>query len=153
MELTEKQVGDWVESLMDDSSLFVVDIEIKGDKGGKKKIAVYLDGDKGISIEQCSRISRKLSSLIEEEEPSFSRYTLEVSSYGVGRPLKLLRQYKNNVGRKVRLELQGGKQVEGTLKEVSEKGLVVERKKKKEIMTLSHDFDEIVNTQVLVSFK
>ena len=152
MEITEAQVGQWVEEILDDQTIFLVETLIKGDKGGKKKIIIYLDGDKGLTIDQCSAVSRKLGSKL-EEDPQLSAFTLEVSSYGVGKPLKLKRQYHNNLGRKVKLELANGKSEEGTLKEVQENSLTIVKKKKKETKELTFDFDEINNTQVLVSFK
>ncbi len=153
MELTEKQIRNWVEELIEDDSLFVVEIEIKGEKGGKKKIAVFLDGDEGISIDSCSKISRKLGAKMEEEDPSLLDNSLEVSSFGVGKPLKLHRQYLNNVGRKVKIDLGEGKSQEGILKEVNEKDILLEKKKKKDVQNLSFELDKINSIQVLVSFK
>ncbi|MEQ8360989.1 MAG: ribosome maturation factor RimP [Cytophagales bacterium] len=153
MQLSEDQIRKWVEELIADPSLFVVEIEIKGDKGGKKKIAIYLDGDKGISIDACSKISKKLGAKMEEEDSAMLQYNLEVSSFGVGKPLKMLRQYKNNIGRKVRIDLGEGKSQEGILKEVSDNALVLEKKKKKEVQRLNFELDKINSIQVLVSFK
>lgn len=153
MEVSEKQIRNWVEELIEDPSLFIVEIELKGDKGGKKKIAIYLDGDEGISIEACSKLSRKLGAKMEEENPSLLQCNLEVSSFGVGRPLKLHRQYLNNIGRKVRIDLGGGKSQEGILKEVNEKEILLEKKKKKEVQELNFELNKIDSIQVLVSFK
>ncbi len=153
MQLSEDQIRKWVEELIEDPSLFVVEIEIKGDRAGKKKIAIYLDGDDGISIDACGKISKKLGAKMEEVDPALLQYHLEVSSFGVGRPLKMHRQYKNNIGRKVRIDLGEGKSQEGILKEVSDNALVLEKKKKKEVQRLNFELDKINSIQVLVSFK
>lgn len=149
----EEQIQQKVEEELQDDSLFVVDVLLKGSQGGKKKLIVSLDGDQGISIEKCSKVSRALGAWIEEEDLIDGAYVLEVSSYGVGRPLKLQRQYTNNIGRDVKVDLEEGKSHEGELKEVNEKGIVIEVKKKKETEKMEFDFDTINKTQVLISFK
>ena len=88
MEITESQIAAWVEEIIDNPEIFLVESIIKGDKGGKRKIIVYLDSDKGLTIDACSSISRQLGSKLEEDS-KLGSFTLEVSSYGVGRPLKL----------------------------------------------------------------
>ena len=60
------------------------------------KIIVSLDGDNGVALQDCIDISRAIESNLDREEQDFS---LEVASVGVGSPLKLIRQYKKNVGR------------------------------------------------------
>ncbi len=152
MNISEEQIKEWLDSEIEDNSIFVVEIEIKGEKGGKKKIIIYLDGDEGLSIEQCTKISRKLGKRIEESEFVDENLILEVSSFGVGRPLKLFRQYLNNVGRKLKVDLEDGKSLEGILKEAQEDRIVLEKKKKKEIQSIEIEMKDIKSTQVLVSF-
>jgi ribosome maturation factor RimP len=60
------------------------------------KIIVSLDGDNGVALQDCIDISRAIESNLDREEQDFS---LEVASVGVGSPLKMIRQYKKNVGR------------------------------------------------------
>jgi ribosome maturation factor RimP len=151
--VSEKQILKYLEEVIEDPSLFVVELELKGDVGAKKKVGIYLDGDDGVSIEKCSKISRKLAARLEEDEIMSGAYTLEVSSYGVGKPLKLYRQYVNNKGRLLKVDLENGKSEEGQLHEVDENKIVLSKKKKKkenELVTI--DFKEIVKSQVLISF-
>ena len=75
---------------------FFVGIKING-----KKIEVFIDKDGGISFEICHRVSRIIESVLDEKLPFGDDYILEVSSPGVGTPLKLPRQYKNNIGRTI----------------------------------------------------
>ena len=97
------------------------------------------------------------SLILEEEELMESKYTLEVTSPGVDFPLSSLRQYRKNVGRKLRITLKEGKDLKGVLKEVDEQKILIDKevKKGKNIMhePLAVAFDEINKTIVQVSFK
>ena len=61
-----------------------------------------LDGDNGVALQDCIDISRAIENNLDREEQDFS---LEVASVGVGSPLKMVRQYKKNVGRTVIVKL------------------------------------------------
>ena len=67
------------------------------------KIIVSLDGDNGVSLQDCIDISRAIEHNLDREEQDFS---LEVASVGVGSPLKLVRQYKKNIGRALIVKLE-----------------------------------------------
>lgn len=97
--LTEK-ITELVESVLQDYDVFLVDLEVKGsDK--KTLISVYLDHEEsGLNIDTCAKISREISFLIESKGLIEDKYTLNVSSPGLDRPLKDQRQFKKNVGRK-----------------------------------------------------
>jgi len=73
---------------------------ITGMKVSQRKIEILLDGDSGVTINQCGELSRHLSAWLDEEHESESPYTLEISSHGVGNPIQHLRQYKSNINRK-----------------------------------------------------
>lgn len=108
--------------------IFLVDI-LAIDKG-KKRIVVLLDGDKGLDIEFCAEVSRKLGHIIETENIIEEAYVLEVSSPGIDFPLKLQRQYAANIGRSLKVETANGITV-GLLKEVSETEIQLEIPNKK----------------------
>ena len=80
------------EALSERPSVFLIDLTITD----AFKIIVSLDGDNGVALQDCIDISRAIESNLDSEEQDFS---LEVASVGVGSPLKLIRQYKKNVGR------------------------------------------------------
>jgi len=81
-----------VEALLEKPSLFLIDLVITD----AFKVIVTLDGDSGVALQDCIDISRVIENNIDREEQDFS---LEVASVGVGSRLKLVRQYKNNIGR------------------------------------------------------
>ena len=120
-------------------------------------IKIYLDGDNGITIEACVKINRQLYKLIE----AFAMYpegefSLEVSSPGLGEPLKLHRQYTKNIGRFVEVAFTDGTVKEGKLLEVLENEILIEhtegKGKKMVVNQIIVSFVNIKTTTVQVKF-
>ena len=139
--------------LADDPQYFLVEVKIRP----TNNVKVYLDGDKGISIEKCIAYNRQLYKGLESSGlfPA-DDFSLEVSSPGLDEPLKLLRQYHKNVGRKVEVLLKDGIRTDGVLKEVTDTGIVVEetrgKNKKKEVLEHNFSFDTIKSTKIQIVF-
>lgn len=137
--------------LVDD--IFLVSIKIKPTNNYK----VYIDADGGLGIEKCTRINRALYRQIEEQglHPD-GNFSLEVSSPGIDEPLKLLRQYKKNIGRHVEVVLNDGQKKEGKLKEVADAAITIEQvsgKGKKAITAdVQINLDDIKQTTVQIKF-
>ena len=151
---TIKVVESLVQALLaNDSGYFLVEVRIKPTNNFK----IFIDGDQGVTIEKCVQINRALYKKLEELGlfPN-GDFSLEVSSPGLDEPLKLLRQYKKNIGRQVELILQDGSKKEGRLMEVSEDGIIVEetkgKNKKKEVINHTFLFDNIKTTKIQVVF-
>ena len=85
------------EALEENPSLFLIEFEIKGDN----QILVVIDGDQGVSVNDCIAVSRKIEHNLDREEEDFS---LEVTSAGATSPLQLARQYQKNLGRKLEVK-------------------------------------------------
>ncbi len=137
-------------------SLFLVEVLVSA-SGERQKITVYVDGDEGVSVETCAKISRKLAEALDEDNPDLA-YTLEVSSPGLDQPLKLERQYKKNIGRTVRVVLQDNQTVKGRLVQVNPERITLAEEtrtagKKKETKERHITFTNIIKTNVLASFK
>lgn len=144
----ERKIKEIVERLIESlGDLFLVDVKVKGNSGNQK-VLVFVDGDNGISIDQCGLISRQLGAELEEDEIMEGKYTLEVSSPGLDFPLVLNRQYVKNIGRELEVELIEEK-VEGELKKVDEDSIVLDLKGEER----SLKFEEIKQSKVKVSFK
>ena len=134
---------------------FIVEIVLNN-----KKLNVFIDCDSGVTFEKCRKLSRYLESYIDEEGWLGEKYTLEVSSPGIGRPLVLARQYKKNIGRKVEVSLLEGKAEEGKLIAVNDETIVIEykqrikegKKKKTEIIQSEISFQDIKKTIVKITF-
>lgn len=160
-------IEDWVNGILVayqlDTEFFVVEVTVTGNKA-LTKITVLLDGDHGIDIDRCARVSRQLGHRIEEQNLIETPYVLEVSSPGLDMPLKLKRQYSKNIGRKVRVLLTDGSTKTGRLEAVEvDHILLIEEKSKpkgaaKSIpkadspATVPVAWQNIAKTNVLVSF-
>lgn len=137
---------------------FLVDVIISGGNAAAK-ISILIDGDEGINIDRCAEISRKVGYILETEETIDHAYVLEVSSPGLDHPLKLLRQYKKNIGRKVKVQLMEDGERTGELLAAEEDHILIrERKKEKGSKKVTEQevtvpFSDIKRTKVLVSFK
>ncbi|MFT3682198.1 MAG: ribosome assembly cofactor RimP [Ferruginibacter sp.] len=143
-----------VNRLLDGSEdIFLVSVKIKP----TNNIKVYLDADSGLSIEKCIKINRALYKTIEEEGwyPD-GNFSLEVSSPGVDEPLKMFRQYKKNIGRKVEVQLNDGTKKEGKLIAATEEAVSIEytegKNKKAVVVTQDIAFADIKQTTVIISF-
>jgi ribosome maturation factor RimP len=111
-----------IEPIIEANGAFIIDIEIDGGKEGKS-LQVYIDTDTGITTKMCVDISRDLSKLIDAENIFSSRYYLVVSSPGLDRPLKYIRQYRKNIGRTLNLEIKSdnkNENIRGVLSNVLE---------------------------------
>lgn len=153
-----QQIAQWVdEVLADRADLFVVHLDLKG-SGPAQKIMVHLDGDSGVQIEDCVKVSRHLEKNLEESDIIKSAYTIEVSSAGLDHPLAMPRQYVKNIGRSLKLSMPEGKEEKGKLISADDNGIVLaaERKekgkKKINIEEVSIAYKDIVKAFVQVSF-
>lgn len=158
MKMDVENLRELVEKNLRDSSLFVVAIKTS-DSGDSRKVKVILDGDHGITIDQCAEISRRLSDELDSDDSASKPFVLEVTSPGVDHPLQMFRQYVKNVGRKVKVVLKDKTERKGTLKNVNDKFIEVESeiksKKKKESLKelVEIPFDKIDKTNIQISFK
>ena len=135
---------------------FVVEVLVSSKKL-PRRVAVMIDGDQGVTIDDCAELSRTLSREFDERAYfGDDNYLLEVSTPGLDHPLKFKRQYTKNTGRNVKVVLKEGS-AEGKLKEVTDDKITLVQEtgtgKKKEVKEIEIPFSEIDKTFVLVSFK
>ncbi|WP_027078207.1 ribosome assembly cofactor RimP [Maribacter antarcticus] len=114
-----------VKSLLDagleeDDSLFLIDFVV----GTDNKIKVVIDGDNGVTVTDCIKISRAIEHNLDREEEDFA---LEVASAGASSPIILPRQYRKNIGRKLEVQTETTT-YEGSLIAVEEGHIVLEWK-------------------------
>lgn len=69
-------------------------------------LRVYIDGENGITLDDCQRVSHQLGGVLDVEDPIAGRYTLEISSPGLDRPLFEPRHFARFAGSEVRLQLR-----------------------------------------------
>ncbi len=108
-------------ALSENTDLFLIELKFLADN----KIYVEVDGDKGVSLKECIRISREIEHNLDREEEDFS---LEVTSPDVANPLKVKRQYIKNMNRILNVKLHDNKTVQGELKSVTDNEIKLEWK-------------------------
>lgn len=148
-------ISQWLQEELAEGPLFLVAMEQS--KSGNK-LNIMIDGDEGVGIDQCAKLSRSLSAKIDENEELLSGpMTLEVSSPGADQPLQMPRQYPKHMGRELNILLADGRKLEAELLKVQANGIVVKTEtgkgKKKEITEHALSFDEIKEAKVKLSFK
>ncbi len=109
------------QALEENKSLFLIDFSIT--EGNQ--IRVIIDGDNGVTVKDCIAVSRAIEHNIDREETDFS---LDVASAGVSEPLSIPRQYKKNIGRKLKVRTQNQDIFEGTLTKVDDKEIELQWK-------------------------
>lgn len=110
-------------------------------KGKDWCLTLYIDSENGISLDDCEKVSREISELLDEKDPIEQSYFLEVSSPGMDRPLKKEKHFLSNLDRKIAVHLfaplDGKKDIEGVLKSYQADELTLELETG-EMLTLEH---------------
>ena len=142
-----------VDDYLNDGDRFLVEFTIKPGN----KIFVYLDSDKAITITDCVKVSKHIESNLDRDKEDFE---LRVSSYGINQPYKLIRQYKKNIGKLVKVDLNDGGQYTGRLLQVSNDEFVVKPEvpgEKTNKQKMDHPrtfaFSQVKETKGVVTFK
>ena len=86
--------------------LELVEVELGG-AGGRTTLRLFIDKAGGVSLEDCSNISKSVSAALDVEDPLAGAYDLEVSSPGLDRPLRTPEHFQKYAGQKVRLKTYG----------------------------------------------
>ena len=150
----QEKIEEFVKNFIEKSpDLFLIEVKI----APGNKVTVLLQGDKGITIDNSTAINKALYKFIEETQVFGSHnFSLEVSSFGVDRPLQLLRQFKKNIGRKLEVVMNDGTKAEGTLIAADENEIKIEQqsgkgnKMTKKMTTIL--FNQIKHATVLITF-
>lgn len=154
--ITTGQIESLILDKLESDGVFIVELTVSP----SNRISVTLDSEHGIPVSYCVDISRMIEHNLDRDKEDFA---LEVSTAGLDQPLKLVRQFKKNIGRDVDVVTAEGKNITGKLTEISENGFTVETqekvktegKKKKELKITPHifNFEDVKSVKVVVSFK
>jgi len=157
MELIDK-MRELAQSVLTDESLFIVDVIFSSKQGPSKKMLVIVDGDKGVTIDDCTSVSRQLSAILDETNLiEDEHYLLEVSTPGLDHPLKLKRQFKKNVGRSLKVHMHDKSILQGKMTAADEDKITIDQEvkegKKIELKSREIPYSDMEKAFVLVSFK
>ncbi|MBE9568055.1 MAG: ribosome maturation factor RimP [Proteobacteria bacterium] len=116
-------------------------------------LRLYIDKEGGVVIEDCSAVSRQISALIDVEDPVRGQFNLEVSSPGLDRPLRRVKDFQRFTGSKVKLKtavpLDGQRNFNGRLLEANEDTVVIETDKEE----LSLPMNAIEKARIVPEYK
>ncbi|MFB6257155.1 MAG: ribosome assembly cofactor RimP [Flavobacteriales bacterium] len=154
--IEEEEVKQLVESVVQERSLFLVDVQVHPDD----RVFVEVDRMDGISVEDCGALNQKVRQALEEKGENFE---VNVASPGLDEPFKVSHQFKKNLGQEVSVLTRNGQQIKGVLDEVDGEGIRVrtrkkervQGKKKKELVEREHRFafDELKETKAVIGVK
>ncbi len=133
------------------NGFFLVDIVFRGNPNNRI-IEIFIDGEKNVSADDCAKISGEIDEHVEKLNLIDSSYRLEVSSPGVDRPLKFLKQYSKHVNRKFEISYKRNdetKKLIGKLTGIDGEKLVFISDNKNETII---NFNNITKAKVIVSF-
>ena len=112
--------------------LELVDVELAG-AGGRTTLRLYIDRAEGVSLDDCTSVSRAVSAALDVEDPIEGAYDLEVSSPGLDRPLRTPEHFQKFAGEEVRIkaygpipELENRKSFHGTLRGFEDGRVLIE---------------------------
>lgn len=140
--------------LAENPSLFLIDFSVSS----SDQIKVVIDGDTGVTLEDCMKVSRAIEHNLDRETTDFS---LEVTSPGATEPLKMPRQYKKNIGRKLEVKTSDTT-ITGTLVSSSAEAIELEWKSREPkpvgkgkatvVRITAIPFSDIVKANVVLKF-
>ena len=151
----KKTVKDLLEQGLEEKpNLFLIDFSI----GTDNTIKIIIDGDDGVTVEDCIFISRTVENNLDREENDFS---LEVASAGATSPLTHIRQYNKNIGRLLEVKTKT-ENMEGTLIQATENEITLQWKSRepkpvgKGKVTVQKQadiaYENIVEAKVMIKF-
>lgn len=99
-------------------------------RAGGGLLRLYIDSPDGISLDDCEKVSRAVSAVLDEADPIPNEYTLEVSSPGLDRVLRTQAHFARFAGSRVKVEMialiNGRKRFQGRLQKVGESEITLE---------------------------
>lgn len=101
MNTIREKIAQLAEDVAHDEGVELYDVEILGK--GKPIVRIYIDTAQGVTLDECETFSKRLSVLLDVENLIPGPYTLEVSSPGMNRRLRNLKDYEGNTGKLARI--------------------------------------------------
>ncbi len=128
-ETYERRTEELLMPLIEKYQFELVDVEYVKE-GGTWYLRAYIDKPGGITVDDCEAVSRALSDLLDEQDFIDEAYVLEVSSPGLGRPLKKEKDFARSVGEEVEIRtyrpIRHQKEFMGILKGYDQDKIIIE---------------------------
>lgn len=101
-ELYEQKTEELLTPIVEQNGFELVDVEYVKE-GGNWYLRAYIDKPGGIAVDDCELVSRAFSDILDEKDYIEDSYIFEVSSPGLGRPLKKEKDFKRSLGEEVEI--------------------------------------------------
>ena len=128
-EVYEQKTEEILLPIVEEYGFELVDVEYVKE-GGTWYLRTYIDKEGGISIDDCEKVSRRLSDILDEKDYIDDTYIMEVSSPGLGRPLKKGKDFKRSLGKEVDIRtyrmIDKQKEFTGILKDYDKDTVTIE---------------------------
>ena len=128
-EVYEQKTEEILLHIVEEYGFELVDVEYVKE-GGTWYLRTYIDKEGGISIDDCEKVSRRLSDILDEKDYIDDTYIMEVSSPGLGRPLKKEKDFKRSLGKEVDIRtyrmIDKQKEFTGILKDYDKDTVTIE---------------------------
>lgn len=128
-EIYEQKTEQLIAPIIEEHQFELVDVEYVKE-GGNWYLRAYIDKPGGITVDDCEIVSRALSDLLDEHDFIEDAYILEVSSPGLGRPLKKDKDFARSIGEEVEIKtfrpIHHQKDFTGILKDYNKEKIVLE---------------------------
>ncbi len=149
--INKETIRELVNGFTEGGGIFLVDVKVSA----TNKITVLADKPSGITIDECVALSRYIESKLDRDREDFE---LSVSSPGLNTPFRVKEQYEMSIGRGIEVTDMEGNKTTGILKNVQGEGFEIEstkksKGKKKEIVEISFNFDDIKSVKEIIKFK
>jgi ribosome maturation factor RimP len=154
--ISDKYIQTLIDEKLANSDVFLVECRVKTDN----KIRVFIDSERGVTIEDCITLSRYIEGNLDREKEDFA---LDVSSAGLDLPLRIPRQFSKNVGREVQVVMNDGTEIKGKITEATDDDFTIipEVKKKRKsakinetepVQPISIFYTDQKNTKIILTF-
>ena len=151
MNFNEANIAQKIAEIVERKGFFPIEIIIRGIPS-KRVMEVFIDGENDVSADDCANVSREINSELENLPEAGNDYRLDVSSPGVDKPLKFLKQYPKHIKRNFEVLYKSGeetKKISGKLIGIEEENLTFLCKNVGEVKI---NFNNIKKAKVTVSF-
>ena len=151
-EVIIEQVKNAVTPVLEEMGIELVDLTFRKE-GGRLMLRLLADKEGGITVDECAHINRYLSEVLDQKNIINQRYTLEVSSPGLDRPLITSKDFHRVIGRQVRIitsiPINNSSDYSGFVRAVDEEAVTIETKDGE---TIRVPLDKITKAKEVIEF-
>lgn len=148
----EARVREIAERVVTALGLQLVHVEYTRGRRGKSNLTIYIDKPDGVTVDDCSAVSREVEAILDIEDFIAAEYVLEVSSPGLERKLYTREDFKRFKGHAARIntnrKLNGQHKFRGEIIDISDDDIVTFKDRTSGLLEISFDSITLANLEV-----